>query len=102
MAYNPEYHKRVKHIERRHFFVRECVENFQLVVPYVNTHANDADFFTKPLSSKIFYDMRDRIMNVSPADGARAESACEGALSGGDTLPRRGDTEVCPRSVCSR
>ena len=33
LAYNPEYHKRVKHIERRHFFVRECVENFQLVVP---------------------------------------------------------------------
>ena len=28
LAYNQEYHKRVKHIERRHSFVRECVENF--------------------------------------------------------------------------
>eukprot|EP00966_Prymnesium_polylepis_P087793 2031515-Prymnesium_polylepis.1 len=26
LAYTPERHKRVKHIERRHFFIREKVE----------------------------------------------------------------------------
>ena len=26
-AYNPEHHERVKHVERRHFYVRELVEN---------------------------------------------------------------------------
>ena len=25
LSYNPEHHKRVKHIERRHFFIREKV-----------------------------------------------------------------------------
>ena len=64
IAYNPEHHKRVKHIERRHFYVRECVENMQLVVPYVNTLDNMADFFTKPLDSKAFHAMRNVIMNV--------------------------------------
>ena len=66
MSYNPEYHKRVKHIARRHFFVRECVENFEIEVPYVNTVDNLADFFTKCLPPATFFAMRDAIMNVSP------------------------------------
>ena len=67
IAYNPEHHQKVKHIARRHFFVRECVENNQIVVPYVNTVDNLADFFTKPLEGKQFFDLRDRIMNVAPS-----------------------------------
>ena len=66
LAYNPEHHQRVKHIERRHFFIRECVENMRINVPYVNTMDNYADFFTKPLSSKPFYAFRNVIMNVQP------------------------------------
>ena len=34
IAYNPEHHQKSKHIARRHFFVRECVENGEIVVPY--------------------------------------------------------------------
>ena len=64
LSYNPEHHARVKHIERRHFFVRECVENLKIRVPYVNTVDNLADFFTKPLASKTFFYLRDQIMNV--------------------------------------
>ena len=64
LTYNPEHHDRVKHIERRHFFIREAVANKQLVVPYVPTAKNMADFFTKPLPPKSFFAMRDRIMNV--------------------------------------
>ena len=70
LAYNPEHHKRTKHIERRHYFVRECVENMQLVVPFVQSADNLADFFTKPLSSRQFFALRDRIMNVQHADSA--------------------------------
>ena len=66
IAYNPEHHQKVKHIARRHFFVRECVENGEIVVPYVNTSDNEADFFTKPLEGKLFFELRDRIMNVAP------------------------------------
>ena len=63
-AYNPEHHQKVKHIERRHFYIRECVEEQKITVPYVNTVDNLADFFTKPLDAKDFFRMRDIIMNV--------------------------------------
>ena len=64
LAYNPEHHQRTKHIERRHFFVREAVERGEIRVPFVKTDANLADFFTKPLSSRRFFQLRDIIMNV--------------------------------------
>jgi len=63
LAYNPEHHKRVKHIERRHFFIREKVEENMIEVPYVRTVDNLADFFTKPLMGDVFFNMRDQIMN---------------------------------------
>ena len=63
VSYNPELHSRMKHVARRHFFVRECVENLQLVVPFVRTHENLADFFTKPLEPKKFFELRNAIMN---------------------------------------
>ena len=66
ISYNPEMHARTKHIDRRHFFVRECVENMQLRVPFVKTVDNLADFFTKPLPKTQFYKMRDALMNVPP------------------------------------
>ena len=59
LAYNPQHHPRTKHIERRHFFIREKVEDFTLVVPFVRTADNLADFFTKPLWFKSFFPMRD-------------------------------------------
>ena len=64
ISYNPELHSRTKHIDRRHFFVRECVENHQITVPFVKTIDNLADFFTKPLPGKTFFAMRDQLMNV--------------------------------------
>ena len=45
LAYNPENHDKVKHVERRHFFIREKVEDGLLTVPYVRTVDNIADFF---------------------------------------------------------
>ena len=56
--------QRTSHIEVRHFFIRECVENLELRVPFVSTIDNMADFFTKPLPPKTFYRMRNAIMNV--------------------------------------
>ena len=49
-SFNPENHARTKHIDRRHYFVRELVsEEGRLAVPLVSTADNYADFFTKPL-----------------------------------------------------
>jgi hypothetical protein len=64
LAYNPEHHERTKHVERRHFYVREAVEDLLITVPFVATHDNLADFFTKHLAPKHFFAMRDIIMNV--------------------------------------
>ena len=66
VSYNPEHHARVKHIDRRHFYVREAVEEGLIRVPYVATADNMADLFTKPLPARIFFPMRDRIMNHMP------------------------------------
>ena len=41
--------QRVKHVQRRHFFVREMVEDGRIRVPFVGTVDNLADFFTKSL-----------------------------------------------------
>ena len=70
VSYNPEHHTRMKHVERRHFFVRECVENHSLRVPFVSTVDNFADFFTKALAGPQFFKLRDEIMNIGPRSGA--------------------------------
>ena len=65
MSYNPEHHDRMKHVQRRHFFIRDMVESFELEVPYVRTADNIADFFTKPFvnDAATFHAMRKHIMN---------------------------------------
>lgn len=63
VAYNPEQHGRLKHVDRRHYFIRECIEDMKIVVPFVSSADNIADFFTKPLPHKQFFALRNRIMN---------------------------------------
>ena len=63
-SYNPENHARTKHIDRRHYFIRELVEDGKIVVPFVSSAENLADFFTKPLPAAKFFALRDKIMNV--------------------------------------
>ena len=75
LAYNPEHHAKTKHIARRHFFVREMVENMKIRVPYVNTADNLADFFTKPLPARVFVPMRDAIMNCPMSVAAFQDEA---------------------------
>ena len=71
----------MKHVERRHFFVRDMVEKFEISVPFVRTDDNIADFFTKPLNASTFYAMRRRIMN-EPASSASSASARPSAAGG--------------------
>ena len=58
----------MKHVERRHFYVRELVENHRIRCTFVSTVDNLADFFTKPLCAKKFFPMRDQIMNITRTD----------------------------------
>ena len=71
VAHNPEHHGRMKHVSRRHFFIRECVENHLIRVPFVRTDENDADFFTKVLPGRNFFPLRNKIMNTAVTDRVR-------------------------------
>ena len=66
LAYNPEHHERTKHIARRHYYIREVVEEHRIRVPFVRSHENLADFFTKHLPPKVFFGLRRTIMNLLP------------------------------------
>ena len=46
---NTKHNSRVKHIDIRHHFIRECVENKSISVLHVSSINNLADLFTKSL-----------------------------------------------------
>ena len=71
-AYNPVNHDKMKHVDSRELYVRECIERGEIVVPYVRTADNLADFFTKSLPPATFFHMRDQIMNVRGDSASRA------------------------------
>ena len=51
---NPIQHSRTKHIEIRHHFIRELVDNDTLTLEFIHTNDQKVDLFTKPLDSKRF------------------------------------------------
>ena len=67
LAFDPILHAKTKHIARRHFFVRDMVEEFELCVPLVGTKDNFADLFTKPLRAPAFFALRALVMNEARA-----------------------------------
>jgi hypothetical protein len=55
---NPVLHKKVRHVERRHHFLRDHVEKGDIEMRYIDTERQLADIFTKPLDSSRFADLR--------------------------------------------
>ncbi|KAI4365602.1 hypothetical protein MLD38_021570 [Melastoma candidum] len=55
---NPVQHSRSKHIEPRHHFIRDHVQNGSIVVEYVSTETQLCDIFTKPLKFEKFSKLR--------------------------------------------
>jgi hypothetical protein len=49
LAENPEFHQRTKHIDVKHHFIREHIENGSIDLWYVETANMVADGMTKPL-----------------------------------------------------
>jgi hypothetical protein len=56
VAKNPIFHKKMRHIERRHHFLRDHVEKGDIEMRYLDTERQLADIFTKPLDSSRFAD----------------------------------------------
>lgn len=50
LAHNPVHHSRTKHIDVRHHFVREVIEEGQLKLSHVGTEDMLADVLTKALA----------------------------------------------------
>jgi len=52
LSYNLDFHRRMKHIWRRHHFVREYVDDGDISVHWVLEENNPADMLTKPVIGK--------------------------------------------------
>ena len=63
LARDPILFKKSKHIRRRHFFHRECVENGEIEPVFVPTDKNFADALTKALDKTIFLRLRERLVS---------------------------------------
>ena len=65
LSENPVMHKRTKHIDVRHYFIRERVESGDIALKYVATKNQLADLLTKPLQRDAFQRLRDVVMGRS-------------------------------------
>ena len=54
--------KRMRHMNIRYFFVRDCVMRGLLKIRHLGTKEMTADYFTKPLQGKQFLEFRSSIL----------------------------------------
>ncbi|XP_074346193.1 secreted RxLR effector protein 161-like [Apium graveolens] len=58
LAKNPVFHGRSKHIDIRYHFIRECVENGDIIIKHIAIDLQRADILTKVLPTAGFEKMR--------------------------------------------
>jgi hypothetical protein len=63
---NLVFHKKMRHIERRHHFLRDHVEKGDIKMRYIDTERQLTDIFTKPLDSSQIADLRWEISVCHP------------------------------------
>lgn len=68
LSENPVMHKRTKHIDVRHHFIRERLESGDIALRYVATQNQLADLLTKPLNRDVFQRLRSIAMGHSSLD----------------------------------
>jgi hypothetical protein len=61
VAKNPVFYTKMRHVERRHHFLRDHVEKEDIEMRYIDTERQLADIFTKPLDASRFTDLRGKI-----------------------------------------
>jgi hypothetical protein len=62
VAKNSVLHKKIRHVERRHHFLRDHVEKGDIEMRYIDTERHLADTVTKPLDSSRFADFRGELV----------------------------------------
>jgi hypothetical protein len=58
---NPGNHKSLKHVQIRYLFTRDLVDDGKLKIDYCRTSEMAADILTKPLPTKQFLKLREKI-----------------------------------------
>ena len=58
LVQNPQFHKRSKHIEVRHYFVREKYQRKEIEIRYCPSESNLADMLTKALPKPRFQELK--------------------------------------------
>ena len=66
LASNSVAHKRAKHIEPRHHFIRQLVEDKSIQLSYVSTENNLADIFIKNLPKPAFNELSSQLFVIQP------------------------------------
>ena len=70
MARNPQFHRRAKHIDIKHHFVRERVSDGSIELKYCPTNEMVADILTKGLAHQQFSFLREKAGIVAQKLGA--------------------------------
>jgi hypothetical protein len=58
---NPVFHDRIKHIDTRYHYIRQCMEEGKIEVIHVSTNNQLDDILTKALARAKFVEMRQRL-----------------------------------------
>jgi hypothetical protein len=61
VAKNSVFYEKMRHVERRHHFLRDHVEKGDIEMRYIDTERQLADIFTKPIDSSRFANLRGKI-----------------------------------------
>jgi hypothetical protein len=61
VAKNPVFHKRMRHLEKQHHFLRDHVEKGDIEMRYIDTERQLADIFTKALDASRYAALRGEI-----------------------------------------
>jgi hypothetical protein len=68
---NPEFHSRSKHIDVKHYFIREKVDEGVINTQLVDTKDNLVDVFTKALPRSTHEDLANRLNLLSGGDAEK-------------------------------
>jgi hypothetical protein len=84
-THDPHGHTRMKHIDIRAHFIRDCVNKKLIDVIYLSNHHNTADLLTKPLA-KILQQRWCQLLRLDRGQGGVLDTDPDASLEGGGAL----------------